>query len=159
VVLGQHELLSGAAGSLRVRLADRHTGTVLSGVPVEIELRGGPGQVVRLANFTTDSQGTGQPRFQLPDWAEGRYELRITARPGSTGEVGAGQVRRARLWKLMLSSDKPVYQPGQTIHVRSLALRRTDLKPVADQNAVLSVSDPRGNIIFKQESKTSKYGI
>ena len=59
----------------------------------------------------------------------------------------------------MLSTDKPVYQPGQTIHTRALALRRPNLHPVAGQAATFSVVDPKGNIVFRQEGKTSRYGI
>jgi len=33
--------------------------------------------------------------------------------------------------KLYLSSDKPLYQPGQTIHMRALALGAADSKPAA----------------------------
>ena len=59
----------------------------------------------------------------------------------------------------MLSSDKPVYQPGQTIQLRSLALRRPDLLPVAGREAVFTVSDPKGNKIFRQRQVTSRFGI
>src|SRR5262249_52091310 len=99
VVLGQDQLLAGAAGALRIRLTDRHTGTALSGVPVAIELRGNGGQVVSLASFATDGQGTGQPRFLLPDWAESNCELHITARPGGTTEVVTQRVQLKRSWK------------------------------------------------------------
>src|SRR5205807_1332332 len=68
-------------------------------------------------------------------------------------------VQLRRSWKLMLSSDKPVYQPGQTILIRSLALRRADLKPVAGQEVTFAITDPKGNVIFKKQDMTSKYGI
>src|SRR5262249_36118524 len=108
-----------------------------------------------LAQFETDESGAGNQRFEVPDWAEGNYELVVTA--------GRESVRRpvtlARDWQLMLSSDKPVYQPGQTILLRALALRRPDLKPVASQPAVFTIADPKGNVIFKQKKETSKFGI
>ena len=61
--------------------------------------------------------------------------------------------------KVMLTSDKPVYQPGQVIYVRALALRQPDLHPLTDQPATFSVLDPKGNVVFKQQGKTSRYGI
>ena len=50
-------------------------------------------------------------------------------------EVIARKVHLARSWRLMLTSDRPVYQPGQTIHVRSLALHRGNLKPIGGKQA------------------------
>jgi uncharacterized protein YfaS (alpha-2-macroglobulin family) len=159
-VLGQTNLLSGTNASLRVSLIDRLTGAALANVPVVIELHSrANGRVVTLADFRTDTQGTGQPHFQLPDWEDGSYDLRVTARPGGDTEVVTQTVRLLRSWKLMLSSDKPVYQPGQEIHLRSLALRRPDLKPVAGQEVIFTITDPKNNIIFKQRNVSSTFGI
>ncbi len=68
-------------------------------------------------------------------------------------------VRLHRGWQVMLTSDKPVYQPGQTVQLRSLALRRPDLLPVVGSEAVFSISDPKGNKIFRQRQVTSRFGI
>ena len=59
----------------------------------------------------------------------------------------------------MASTDKPVYQPGQVIHMRGLALRRPDLKPVAGQVMAFSLTDPRGNVVFRDGKPTSRFGI
>jgi hypothetical protein len=157
-ILGQNRLISGSMASVRIRLMDRNTNKPMSGVPVDLELIGG-GLSAQLASFVTNSEGTGEPRFQLPDWADGDYQLRIKARPGKHVEEITETVQLRRSWKLMLSSDKPVYQPGQTILIRSLALRRADLKPVAGQEVTFLITDPKGNVIFKKEDVTGKYGI
>ena len=59
----------------------------------------------------------------------------------------------------MLTSDKPVYQPGDVIHLRSLTLAQPQHKPVAGQEIVFSVSDPKGNVVFRQRDVTSRFGI
>ena len=59
----------------------------------------------------------------------------------------------------MASTDKPVYQPGQVIRMRGLALRRPDLKPVAGQMMSFSLTDPRGNVVFREAEPTSRFGI
>jgi uncharacterized protein YfaS (alpha-2-macroglobulin family) len=159
-ILGQTQLLAGTDSSLRVVMFNRDTDSVVPAVPVTIELIStSPQQVIQLASFTTDGQGTGRPRFQLPEWNDGEYELRVVAHPQGGEEIISRMVNLQRSWKLMVSSDKPVYQPGQTIQVRSLALRRPDLKPVAGQDVTFSVADPKGNIIFKRNDVTSRYGI
>lgn len=159
-VYGQQTLLAGTQGSLRVCLFDRKADRPLPNVPVSIELCSRQDkQVYRLAGFNTDRDGTGSPRFRLPDVPDGEYELRVRAATRGPEEVITRTVKLARSWKLMLSTDKPVYQPGQTIHVRSLALRRPDLRPVAGQSLTFSITDPKGNVIFKQPDVSSAYGI
>ncbi|TVS14396.1 MAG: hypothetical protein EA424_19565, partial [Planctomycetaceae bacterium] len=89
----------------------------------------------------------------------GRYELRVVAQPHRTPEALTRTVHLRRDWRLMVSTDKPVYQPGQTIHIRALALQRPDLKPLAGNAVVFTVTDPKGNVIFKQTDATSRFGI
>jgi len=159
-LLGQESLLSGSNASLRVTVLDQRTGKPVDGVPVEIALYNPNNKTeVQLVSFTTDQRGAASPRFDLPDWENGEYQLRVTARPGGAPEVLTEPIQLKRSWKLMLSTDKPVYQPGQTIHVRSLALRRPDLKPVTGQGVIFTITDPKGNVIFKHSDHASKYGI
>jgi hypothetical protein len=159
-ILGQKQLLAATSGSLRICLLDRATGHGLPGVPVKIEMRDRQNRIHEIGRFTTDDEGTGQPQLQLPDWEDGDYQLQITARSGwfSADEL-TQTVKLKRSWRLMLTSDKPVYQPGQTIRVRSLALRRPDLKPVGARAVTFSITDPKGNVIFKRNDVTSKHGI
>ena len=159
-VLGQTELLSGAEGSLRVVMLRHNDQSPVAGVPVEVELASLHGETpVQLASFRTDASGTGTPQFHWPDWKPGEYELRVRARPAAGVDAVNRTVMLKRSWKLMVSSDKPVYQPGQTIRLRSLALRRPDLQPIAGHDATFSITDPKGNVIFRQRQVTSRYGI
>ena len=43
-----------------------------------------------------DAQGTGQPRFRLPEWEDGSYELRVVATPAGEPEVISQNVRLKR---------------------------------------------------------------
>jgi len=68
IVLGQRDLLASASGSLRVLLRDGKTSAPLANVPVAVMLVDrAASKTAVLANFTTDAQGSGQPRFTLPD--------------------------------------------------------------------------------------------
>jgi A-macroglobulin TED domain/Alpha-2-macroglobulin family/MG2 domain/A-macroglobulin receptor binding domain/Macroglobulin domain MG3/Alpha-2-macroglobulin bait region domain len=159
-VFGQTELLADSDASIRVQVFDRDGARGVSDVPVEIELRDKElGKTVRLASFRTEVGGTHRPRFRLPDWKDGDYELRVVAKVGGQREEVTRAIKLKRSWRLMLSTDKPVYQPGQTILCRSLALRKPDLKPVAGNDLVFTITDPKGNVIFKQEDVTSRFGI
>jgi hypothetical protein len=155
VVLGQRELLTSSRASIRVRLTDRQGNVALSGLPVLVSLLALDGTTTELARTTTDELGSVAPRFDVPDLPPGHYRLRVTA----GAESITRPVELKRSWKLMLSSDRPVYQPGQKILVRSLALRRPDLRPVAKEQAVFTLIDPRGNVLFKETHRTSAHGI
>src|SRR5262245_59178136 len=124
LVLGQKQLLSATTASVRIRLVDRTSQMAVPGVPVVVEMRHKDGRTVELATATTDADGAAAPRFTLPDWPDGDYELRVRAATGRREEVLSQSVQLKRSWKLMLGSDKPVYKPGQTIRLRALALRR-----------------------------------
>src|SRR5262249_45119842 len=115
LVLGQRQLLSATTASVRIRLVDRASQMAVPGVPVVVELRHKDGRSVELASATTDAEGAAAPRFTLPDWADGDYELCVRARTGKQEEVLSQGVQLRRSWKLMLGSDKPVYKPGQTV--------------------------------------------
>jgi alpha-2-macroglobulin-like protein len=159
-VLGQETLLSGAESSLRVVVYDNRSQSLMAGIPVEVDLeRPWLNESVRLASFQTDVNGTGSPRFRLPDWKDGSYKLRVAARIGRCEEVTTHDVALHRAWQVMVSTDKPVYRPGDAIRIRSLSLRRPDLKPIAGEKMTLSVTDPKGNVIFRHGDVTSRYGI
>jgi uncharacterized protein YfaS (alpha-2-macroglobulin family) len=159
-VFGQEQWLAGSESSVRVTVFNRASGALLAGIPVDVELeRPLTNQTVQLASFQTDANGTGSPRFRLPDWEDARCSLRVSARIGGSRELITHSVAIHRSWQVMVTSDKPVYQPGQTIHVRSLALRRPDLKPLAGSDVSLTIADPKGNVIFRRRDVTSRYGI
>jgi hypothetical protein len=161
-VLGQAAWIPGTTAALHLRLLRHDTGAAVRGIPVAVEL-GDPrsGRFVRLAgaDATTGADGSASPRFRLPDWDDGDYQVRITARAGRAPETITRPVQLRRSWRVMLSTDKPVYWPGQVIRMRSLALRRPDLKPVAGHDLVFSVTDPKGNAIFRRQDATSRFGI
>jgi hypothetical protein len=56
-------------------------------------------------------------------------------------------------------TDKPVYQPGQTIHIRSLSLRRPDLSAVQGHTMIYEVEDSKGNKVFKESMETDDFGV
>lgn len=159
-VLGQTTLIPGSDASIRVLMLNHNTGRPVEGVPVEVQLTGKKrDRKIRLASFVTDGTGSGSPRFRLPDWEDGDYELTVRAETGFWDESATRSVMLRRSWKLMLTTDKPVYQPGQVIRIRSLALARPDLKPVAGREVEYSITDPKGNCIFRARDVTSNFGI
>ena len=59
----------------------------------------------------------------------------------------------------MLTTDKPIYQPGQLMHLRVLALARGANLPLANAPVTFEIEDGKGNKIFKKSGETDSYGI
>ena len=60
---------------------------------------------------------------------------------------------------ILLTSEKPLYQPGQTIHARALALDRSDHDAAAKRKLTFEVEDSRGNKVFKKVTATDEFGV
>ncbi|HPC83546.1 MAG TPA: MG2 domain-containing protein [Thermoanaerobaculaceae bacterium] len=160
ILVGQDELTPGVTGRFRVLVRDGTTASPIPEARVHTVLRDPQGRQVWAGDAATDATGVALVEAAVPAGApEGRYTLaaRTRARQG-TGELEhALEVKRS--FRIMLSTDKPLYQPGQVIHMRALALGSFDLRPVAGVQAVLEVKDGKGNKVFKKVAPTSDFGI
>jgi hypothetical protein len=82
---------------------------------------------------------------------------RLAATPGSWRYWGG----RAASLRVHLTTDRPVYRPGQTVHFRLVALQAGDSgeMPVAQRKAVLIVRDPRGNELYRRDHVSDAFGV
>jgi hypothetical protein len=169
-ILGQNQLLQGAPATMRVALVNHQTGQYVDGVKVRLLVKQrSTQQLVEEHELTTAATPItvhlNRPPFDFDrplnpkSEDEGEYDVSLEANTDRGVERLHQTITVHRKVKLMLSCDKPVYQPGHTIHMRSLSLRRPDLKPVEGEPATFSVVDPHGNVIFKKTQSTSTFGI
>jgi len=158
-LVGQNELISGSTVSLRAIVADLF-GRPSADMPVDLVLIGGKDQGRRevvLASWRTDDNGIAGGPVHLPEW-EG--DCHLTARAGNNRfQLVGAPIALTRSSKVFLATDKPIYQPGQTIHMRSLVLQTDSLKPDAGRPVELTVTDPSDNVIFRQTRTLSEYGL
>jgi hypothetical protein len=133
----------------------------LAGARVQVTLQSadGKGKVFSLFSGQTRKDGTAEARFQVPQVPTGQYSLVVTTQSALGEEKLERKVQVKSEAKILLVSDKPLYQPGQMMHLRALALRPFDLKPVGGAEIVFEVEDAKGNKVFKRAHKTSPYGI
>lgn len=61
--------------------------------------------------------------------------------------------------RVLLTTDKPLYQPGQTMHMRTMALVTPGNKPVQETQAEFVVVDSKGNKLARIKEKTNDFGI
>lgn len=158
-VIGPRELLVGSTAAVRVIVTDHAHGTPAAGAHVRLWL-GAPGFEGRiLYEGDADTLGTLHARFVVPDLAPGTAKLAVAAEWGGLTERTAQDLTLRSATQILLTTDKPIYQPSQVMHLRALALKRPTLHAAAGQEVTLEVCDARGNKVFKQAAKTSRFGI
>lgn len=162
-VLGQDRLAPGSLAALRVIV--RSAGETadetkpIEGAQVTVRIGRTPGLASIVYTGRTDASGTAEVAFTVPDDLEGQASLIVeTSSAGGQDQI-VRSITIARDYKLFLSSDKPVYRPGQTIHLRALALETVDLHPVAGQDIVFTLSGPAGEQLERSVVSTSDFGI
>lgn len=157
-IFAQSAYAAGSPASARIITVDSRTGNPLPGSRIRIAL---VGKDISTSLFTgkTDALGTAQVAFTLPAANFGSRQLRVIA-DTSLGTVTVNQpVQLERRDRILLSSDKPMYQPGQTMHLRALALDGPTRAAAADQPITLEVEDAKGNKVFKRRGRTDRFGI
>jgi hypothetical protein len=151
----------GTSAGLRVLVRQINSEQGIKDAQVQVSLRSRRGTTKPQVLYTgrTNSLGTADVQFRVPESLPADAELVVrTSSRGGRDEV-AKPVKAVRPTRLFLTSDKPVYQPGQTIHIRVLALSSINMKPVTGVEAQLVVEDAKGNKVFRQAVRLSDYGI
>ena len=122
----------------------------------------GSGYVDIQANGLTNEQGIAQIGIEhrdAPIWnLDYSFDFSVETDRGEFNATFGGQ-KAVEAFDVLVSTDKPVYQPGQTIHMRTLALLKTSLKAAADQEIRVQLVDPKGTIISNKTIETSDYGV
>ncbi len=62
------------------------------------------------------------------------------------------------LSRILLTTDKPLYQPAQTLHIRALAMSFSN-RAIPDAGLELKIEDPEGTTQFRADLKTSRVGV
>ncbi|MBN1774767.1 MAG: hypothetical protein JXB32_26145, partial [Deltaproteobacteria bacterium] len=162
-LLGQLELAAGARTGLRV-VVEKETTLVdaepLKGADVWVAL--GKGRDAHtLFHGRTDAGGTVDVEFRVPERSVGEslLTIHVVDPTGAAKATHARAVKVARAARVLLTTDKPMYQPGQTIHLRALALdpRRTGAQGGVPVTFV--IEDAKGNKLFRKTSNTSAQGV
>ncbi|NIM93334.1 MAG: hypothetical protein GTO18_06445 [Anaerolineales bacterium] len=165
-IVGQDRFEPGSEAHLRVLVRDSSDGTPLpySDVIISLEPTGG-GQRIEVFKGKTDISGVSNVAFDVPeDGDSGGSPFREASLIVQTkSELGSDLLTKAisieREFRILLTTDKPIYQPGQMIHVRALALSTFDMAPASGKNMEIAIADGKGNKVFREILPTSEYGV
>jgi len=158
-ILGQQSYLSGGPAATRVIVTDSANEIIPGTGNVHIDLLAQDAKPRLLFTGPLNRRGTTDAQFRFPAGFVGAYQLRYAVDTPLGSAEFTQDVRLEDKVSILLTCEKPIYQPGQTIHVRALALDRSDHQPSARRRLTFEVEDSRGNKAFKKTAKTDEFGV
>ncbi|HNT75649.1 MAG TPA: alpha-2-macroglobulin family protein [Anaerolineae bacterium] len=160
LVLGQNQLVPGSPAAMRVVVRDSRDGAPLADAKVEVKLRAIEGGGAKtLFKGVTDASGNVAVSFDVPEDVDPKQTLIVETKSRLGSDTLEQNVTVKRDFRILLTTDKPLYQPGQIIHIRALALGNFDLKPAVAQSLEFTVADGKGNTVFRKTLTTSEFGV
>ncbi len=159
-VFGPERWYAGAINRARVTVQETSTGKPLPGTAVTALLTGPDGEEA-CASFSgaADANGVVNAVLEIPPGLAGEGKLLVAVHSPGGGRLVNQGVDIVDGTTTLLTTDKPLYQPGQTIHMRSLSLKKPQMLPAAGEEMVLTVSDAKGNKVFKQAGTLNEFGV
>jgi len=158
-ILGQQSYLTGGQAAVRVIVSDSQNQVIGGRGSVRIELLVPDQKSQLLFTGRLNRRGTSEAQFRFPAGVVGSYQLRYVVDTAIGFTEFTQSVRLEDKISILLTTEKPIYQPGQTIHVRALALDRSNHEASANRKLTFEVEDSRGNKVFKKATQTDKFGI
>ncbi len=157
-VLGQREFLAGTRPVIRVMVRDRAAGAPVAGANVEVELVQGE-EILAKYTARSDENGEVAAKLDMPAEEVKDAKLRVVVTTEQSTDKIEQNIRIRSALKTLLTTDKPLYQPGQTIHIRSLTLSQPSMNALDNADVLFEVEDAKGNKVFKKPGKTDEFGI
>ncbi len=154
VLHGGESFHADSMAALRLFVRNASAGHPVAGAAVRVLLAD-----KEVGRFTTGPAGTIEGFFRVPDLKDGNYSLKVEVDSTIGKDTLSRSVGVRRETKLLLTTDKPMYQPGQTIHLRALALDAFTLKPRGGAAAQFEVLDSKGNRVLSKNATLSEFGI
>jgi uncharacterized protein YfaS (alpha-2-macroglobulin family) len=153
-ILGQQSYFSGGQAAVRVIVTDSKNEPISGAGSVRIEINSKV-----LFTGALNQRGTAEAQFQFPAGLVGNFPVHYAVDTAIGSAEYTQQVRLEDKASILLTTEKPLYQPGQTIHVRALALDRSNRQASANRALTFEMEDPRGNKVFKKATQTDSFGV
>jgi hypothetical protein len=161
-VASSGKVQEGSAYRLRVRAIHPITSRGVTDVNIEAEIKFDGYErddIVLKQQARTDRDGFATLDFQIPRAIEDEDgKIKVTGRHGVLTESADSEISIDRNAQVMVSTDKPLYQPGQILHTRVLMFDSTR-HALADQKATLKISDPESSAVFRTDLTASRFGV
>jgi hypothetical protein len=161
IVSAPQEAGKEAKYTIRARALRPLTGKTVSGVNVEARMLYEEGDDERelKSSGVTNSTGEALLEFKLPRPLKAdEVELKVIALRDGFYQEAEEEVSLICPNQVLISADKPLYQPGQTLRVRVIGLDR-DKKAWANVDGKLKIYDMESTTLYRADFKTSRFGV
>lgn len=152
----------GSGYRLRIRAANPLTTRGVAGIKIEAQLKFEGYQrddIVLQQEARTGPDGFATLDFQLPRTIEDNDgEITVKASRGMLKQSAESEISVDHDAQVMVSTDKPLYQPGQVLHTRVLMFNSAR-RALGEQQATLKISDPENSSVFRTDLTTSRFGV
>ena len=161
-IAGARRVAPGSKYPVRVHVENPTTHRPYAGLAVGLVLELGDDEETDVnRRVRTDERGNATVIFNLPSKpSDNSGEVKATMTRGAFSDHAALEFEfpSESAGELTITTDKPLYQPGQTVHVRLLA-KDSQKHALAATTVELVIEDEPGNEQFHQKVVTSRFGI
>ena len=154
VLLGPRRFHAGVPTRIKLYARDPISGDALANQPLVVGTRDGDESDEQ--EVETDDEGAASVVVSFLSTGAGSIGVSLR---GEEETATTHTVTVVRTSRVLVTTDKPLYQPGQTMHFRVLALEQPGLEPMAATACLLEVHDGKGNKVFKRRVSTSELGV
>jgi MG2 domain/Alpha-2-macroglobulin bait region domain len=162
-VFASSEALVGTKYQARVRTAHPLTGSPVSNVSILAIAKHTEKEKEITSKVTakTNQDGYAVLTFDLPkdiDEDDDDFEIEFTAKKGSLEREEEISLNLFQTDTYIVTTDKNLYQPGQTIHTR-VVLFNQQKQARADYEMDAAIEDGEDQNVYRTKIKTSKFGV
>jgi hypothetical protein len=150
--------LPGQSYQVRVHAANPVTRKPVNGVAVRGELEFDADENRAVIAHTTNSSGDAVLVFHIPATVTDGGSVNIEARKRDQTRKEKFDFELDPRARIIINTDKLLYQPGQWLHARALVLS-VDKHAVANEDTEFKLVDPESNTVFSSAAKTNDFGI
>ncbi|HTC92743.1 MAG TPA: MG2 domain-containing protein [Terriglobales bacterium] len=148
----------------RVRIRTQHPVTKKPAASVAVEGKldfHHERQTILNSKAITDRNGNAVLTFNIPDnQLADSPDLTVTASRGGIQRQVSPDVDVLYLGNAYITTDKPIYQPGQVLQMRALLVSESK-RARANANVVVTITNPEpdNTVVFRETLQSSRFGI
>jgi hypothetical protein len=150
--------LPGQPYQVRVHAANPVTRKPVNGVEVRGQLEFDANENHAVITHTTNASGDTVLLFHIPASVTDGGSVKIEARKRDQTREQDFDFDLDPRARIIINTDKLLYQPGQSLHARALVLS-VDKHAVSNEDTEFRLVDPESNTLFSSAAKTNDFGI
>ncbi len=148
----------GRSCRIRVRAAHPVSSRPLANVHIAAEVKFDDLLAPLKAEGVTDVDGYSIFDFELPRNLKSDGEIKVTGSRNGLTDEAEGSLRVDRAARVSINTDKMLYQPGQSLHLRAILLDSSK-RTLPSTDLLLKILDADDTVVHRATMRTSRFGV